>query len=46
MVGAIGAGVVDADNAGVNQELRRQPYVSPRCQICPAALPDPEGRPR
>lgn len=44
MVGAFGAGAVDVDDADTNEELRRQPYVAPGCEISSAALPESKGR--
>ena len=40
VVGASIAGLVDADDAGTHEELRRQPHVLAGREIRAAALPD------
>ena len=44
VVGASSAWAVDADHAGADQELRRQPHVYAGRQVSAAALPVSEGR--
>ena len=44
-LGASGAGVVDADDAGADEELRWQPHVPPGREVYTSALPDPKGCP-
>ena len=42
VVGASGVGAVDADDAGVDKELRWQPHVPPGREISPTTFPESE----
>lgn len=44
-LGAPSAGAVDVDDAGGDEELRRESHVASGREVRPTALSDPKGRP-